>query len=175
MAGPELKQFAQLSPSDFRRHPVWVQCHVEDYDQPWYDDTDEETFRPWLGELPVGTDGGFLVRAEILLGDGTKFEGFMTPSPDASPGFVQPHVFADGEAHGFWWGILDLSSRVGPFLQKIGRSEEEVFPVRAIAVPGLALGISEIEMSGWGRAGGAGLTRAVGSGRGRRRGRRRWR
>ncbi len=48
-----LKQIQNLRPDDFEEHPVWVLCHIIDYDEPWYDDTDEETFRPWDGPLPV--------------------------------------------------------------------------------------------------------------------------
>ena len=53
MDKPELKQFGDLTPADFDRHPVWVGCHTVDYDEAWYEDTDEETFRPWAGILPV--------------------------------------------------------------------------------------------------------------------------
>ena len=48
---PELKQFADLTPTDFERHPVWIACHAEDYAEPWFNETDEETFRPWMGAL----------------------------------------------------------------------------------------------------------------------------
>ena len=48
---PELKSSGELSQVDFVRHPVWTNCHVADYDEPWYDDTDEETFRPFFGGL----------------------------------------------------------------------------------------------------------------------------
>jgi len=43
---PELKQFGDLYPADFDRHPVWVGSHGADDGQPWYDETDEETFDP---------------------------------------------------------------------------------------------------------------------------------
>jgi hypothetical protein len=46
---PELKQFGDLTVDDFARCPAWISCHVQDYDEPWYDETDEETFRPWTG------------------------------------------------------------------------------------------------------------------------------
>lgn len=47
MSKPELKQIGALSLSDFLRHPVWVGVHTRDTDEPWYDETDEETYRPW--------------------------------------------------------------------------------------------------------------------------------
>jgi len=77
---PILKQFSELRLSDFEKYPVWVNCHVIDYEESWYDDTDEETFRPWLEETPV--DPGhtiFLVKSTLTLNDGTVFCGFITP------------------------------------------------------------------------------------------------
>jgi hypothetical protein len=41
---PELKQFGDLSHTDFERHPAWVACHAEDFAEPWFNETDEETF-----------------------------------------------------------------------------------------------------------------------------------
>jgi hypothetical protein len=62
-AKPELKQFGDLTPADFERHPVWIACHWEDEGEPWYDETDEATFRPWTGALPAApSEGMFLVR-----------------------------------------------------------------------------------------------------------------
>ena len=76
---PELVQFGDLTPEHFERHPVWIQCHVVDYEAPWHDDTDEETFRPWSGPLPVDpSDALFLVRATASLSNGTTLRGFLT-------------------------------------------------------------------------------------------------
>ena len=30
LSKPELKQFGDLSPGDFDRHPVWIGCHTAD-------------------------------------------------------------------------------------------------------------------------------------------------
>src|SRR6266404_5364555 len=52
MVRSELKQFGELEPEDFERHPVWIGCHTADYGKPWYNDSDEETFpcdREWDG------------------------------------------------------------------------------------------------------------------------------
>lgn len=54
---PLLRQFGDLTPADFKAHPVWVNCHVIDYDESWYEETDEETFRPWLKSTPVDPAG----------------------------------------------------------------------------------------------------------------------
>lgn len=72
---PELREFGELGPEDFERHPVWILCHPADYDEPWYEDTDEETFRPWMEDLPATVlRGTLLVRA--------RFERMEATIPD---------------------------------------------------------------------------------------------
>jgi hypothetical protein len=44
-----------------------------DNDEPWYDDTDEETFRPWLSEIPVAADEMYLVACEFMMADGSRY------------------------------------------------------------------------------------------------------
>ena len=83
---PELKQFSDLTPSDFERHPIWVDCHVVDYDEPWYDDTDEETYRPWAGPLPVEIGSSVLVRADFV-GDIVKSCGSRADQAAVFPAF----------------------------------------------------------------------------------------
>jgi hypothetical protein len=70
---------ASLCPTIFVTHPVWVSCHSVDYDEPWYDETDEETFRPWLSEIPVGADEMYLVACQFTMADGSRHQGFATP------------------------------------------------------------------------------------------------
>jgi hypothetical protein len=73
MTTPELKQFGDFDIEDLERHPVWIGCHTADYGKPWYEDTDEETFRPYRGKLPADpADGMFLVRAVFVLRDGGR-------------------------------------------------------------------------------------------------------
>ena len=97
---PELKQFGTITKADFERFPVWVNVHTLDYDESWYDETDEETFRPWTDELPIDPSlGMFLVRSQIIFADRTKLIGFITPAigtgevTDSDLGSVQPYLF----------------------------------------------------------------------------------
>jgi hypothetical protein len=83
MATPELKQFGELELEDLKRHPVWIGCHTADNGKPWYEDTDEETFRPYAGTLPANpAEGMLLVRAVFELKDGTRYLGFVTPATE---------------------------------------------------------------------------------------------
>mgnify|MGYP001270247721 CR=1 FL=1 len=68
-ARPELVQFGALTGDHLARHPVWIGVHGVDGDEPWYDETDEETFRPYGSALPAEPGAGMLlVRAEMTLG-----------------------------------------------------------------------------------------------------------
>jgi hypothetical protein len=85
---PELKQFNDLTPADFQRHPVWIACHTEDFAEPWFNETDEETFRPWIGALPVGpSDGMVLARLSGFREDDCKrYRGAAREDPTAKRG-----------------------------------------------------------------------------------------
>ena len=77
MVMPEMKQEYDLSPADFVRQPVWVGVHNYDSDEPWYEQSDEETFRPWTGPLPFSETRGFVVVAATFeLADGSVYPGY---------------------------------------------------------------------------------------------------
>lgn len=147
---PLLVQFGDLRPHHFENHPVWVHCHVIDYGEPWYDDTDEETFRPWNKDLPVDPAVTmFLVKSTLILADGTEMSGFITPQnpndfedrPDL--GLIQPQVFlSDGKRVQFWFGIRTPTQKeISSFYAALGKSQKEVFPLVFKANEGLAIGI----------------------------------
>jgi hypothetical protein len=158
---PVLKQFGELASSDFADHPVWIGCHGVDGDEPWYEDTDEETFRPRTGPLPADpTEGMLLVRAIATLRDGTELPGFLTPCTEADVGILQPHVFVGDELFGFWGGIVgipdDTRSR---FYAAVGKAAFDVFPIRVRVDPALSRGTVEALLDGWQGAGDQGSKR----------------
>jgi hypothetical protein len=147
---PELVQFDDLGPDSFARHPVWVSCHVIDYDEPWYDDTNEETFRPWDGALPVDPAVTmYLVSATLRFADGTPYRGFVTPitsenDGERALGFLQPYLFLPNATPASFWpsegaGATRERER---FLAATGKTSNDVFPIRFQADPGLAGGIA---------------------------------
>lgn len=136
---PELKQFGDL-----------VQ-------KPWYDETDEETFRPWNGPLPASSsEGMLLVRATIELADGSKFPGFVTPALDEDDlGVQQPQIFVGGRHFGFWGGILGLPAEERQaFYASLGKPPRDVFPLRFAVAPNLAVGFANGEVTGFYRTDG---------------------
>jgi hypothetical protein len=143
---PLLKQFGDLTPADFARNPVWVSVHTLDYGEPWYNDTDEETFRPWMGELPVSPEHRmFLVRAKFTLTDGRVLNGFVTPQVDSEPkslGTMQPQVFLQsGTRSDFWDGMFkrDAEDRKVLYVE-LGMDPKAIFPIQFAAEKGLATG-----------------------------------
>jgi hypothetical protein len=154
---PILRQYSDLTARDFDEHPVWVNCHVVDYDAEWDDDTDEETFRPEIGLRPVDPRHAmYLVRAQIVLADGTAFPGFLTPQEPARdelhahPGTTQPTVFLpSGEVVPFWFGVVLQTSSLAHFYQALGRAPEQIFPLTYAALPGLTLGTAEGRLDGF--------------------------
>jgi hypothetical protein len=56
---------------------VWVGVHNYDSDESWYEQADEETFRPWTGPLPFVESRGFVLAAATFeLADGGVFPGY---------------------------------------------------------------------------------------------------
>jgi hypothetical protein len=154
---PQLVQFGDLTPAHFMQHPVWAHVGTQDYDQPWYEEADEETFRPWTGSVPIDAEVGmFLVSARLVLADGTTASGFVTPQPaSAGPhaelGTIQPQLFLpSGTREAFWDGMLprEATDRAA-FYARIGKPATAVFPIRFAADQGLANGIQQGVIEGF--------------------------
>jgi hypothetical protein len=146
---PELRQFVTLKSDDFDRHPVWVQCHVIDYDEPWHKDTDEETFRPWTGPLPVDPDQAmFLVKASFELADRTRLLGFVTPATTNDLGILQPRLFApNGKVISFW--VVSVDQHREAAYKALAKKPAEIFPIRFAAESGLCRGVASGTLEGF--------------------------
>src|SRR5205823_1342387 len=112
MAIPELRQFGDLSFSDFDRHSVWIACHTADNEEPWYEETDEETFRPWTRGFPANSSDGILLVCSIFeLRDGSLHRGFVTPAvSDGDLGTMQPQIFVGHRRFSFWRGMTGITT-----------------------------------------------------------------
>ena len=141
---PTLKQFLELRQSDFDKNPIWVNCHVVDYDEDWYDDTDEETFRPWTGDIPVSADDTtYLVAATFDLEDGTTMNGFLTPDngqrEENELGNLQPNLLTTDGPIGFWTGMFPFDEkRRQEIYNKLDRTADQIFPIRFQSKDGLS-------------------------------------
>ena len=179
---PEMKQEYDLTPADFERRPVWVGVHNLDMDEPWYEESDEETFRPWTGPLPFAEKIGIaLVKATFVLADGSVYPGYcravaddwdLPPSPmmmrdeilkkpaswSAMHGGVQlsvlllqsPTIYINGRPFDFQLRIPRLRKTcVQSFYAAVGKTPQDVFPLRFAADSGLAAGIISGKLDGF--------------------------
>lgn len=152
---PILKQFGDLRLADFTKHPVWASVHSFDNDEPWFDDCDDETFRPWKKSLPVApSQGMFLISANFELADGTTLQGFVTPQEDTEEidlGIIQPQVFLpSGQSCGFWDGMFKRPNElIQAFYDELGKNPKSIFPIQFTADKGLASGIVNGKISGF--------------------------
>lgn len=144
---PQLRQAADLTPADLERYPVWVCVHGRDQEEPWYDETDEATYRPWTGPQPVSpAQGQFLVRGIATLANGRCYPAMLypvDPSWTEDPiGLLQSVVFVEGQPFAFWGGILGIAAgEQQAFYRAVDASAEAVFPMSFAALPGLTGGI----------------------------------
>ena len=138
MKKPTLKQFAALTPGDFEKNPIWACCHILDYDEKWYPETDEETFRPWVGSSPVRSDGtDFLIKCTFTLRDKRVYPGFIAPRPPKFYPFflkrdlaeMQPIMIVDGHHLAFYHGMFARS--LDEWHSLLG-TLSNVFPVRFV-------------------------------------------
>src|SRR5665213_1248564 len=149
MSQVELKQCYDFRQSDFISNPIWMCVFNIDVDEPWYDETDEATYRPWPGPPPYRCSGlnalDVIVRAQFTLADGTKLEGFARPPspPDGdagySLGFRQPALFLPGGSMiGFWLGGREsCEPDRGQFYSELRKTPSQVFPIMYQSFPGL--------------------------------------
>jgi len=141
---PTLKQFLELRQIDFDNYPIWVNCHVVDYDEDWYDDTDEETFRPWTGDIPVSPDDTmYLVAASFQLNDGTIMNGFLTPDTGLKSenelGNLQPNLLTTDGPIGFWTGMFPFDDkRKKEIYKRLNKTGDQIFPIRFSSLAGLS-------------------------------------
>jgi len=148
---PELKQFGDLRSADFDRYPVWIACHTGDFGEPWFDETDEETFRPWTSALPVGpSDGMLFVRAIFVLRDGSHHEGFLTPAFKVGDlGAMQPQIFnrrPEIQILGWYVWVPAISERASTRRSGMPRC---YLPIQFSAVPGVASGVVSGRVEGF--------------------------
>jgi hypothetical protein len=152
LSRPELKQFRELLPEDFDRHPAWISCHTADYGAAWYVETDEETFRPWTGALPVSpSEGMLLVRATIELRDGSRYGGFVTPAfKERDLGALQPHIFVGNSSYRFWGGMFGVKTEEREaFYAALRKPPEAIFPLQFSADAALATGVTAGQVTGF--------------------------
>jgi hypothetical protein len=99
MPTPLLKDQCFLTEIDFRRYPVWVRVQDYDRDEYWFQDSTEQTYRPWDGLLPLEPDSQFpfvLLAASFRLSSGECYPGYFQPATEEWDTPLQPRNTKDG-------------------------------------------------------------------------------
>jgi len=134
---PVIKSYPDLTIADFEESPIWICCHTADADEPWYDETVEDDYRPYDGRLPLDSDNLYVVKAEATLSDGTLLVALLDlySTVPASSEHVTADVFApDGRRVSLAPASMGLDENVRrQDVASLGRAEEAIFPVKVVA------------------------------------------
>ena len=124
------RQVYELTPKDLGDYPIWEFALDEEGEE----GQDEATVRPWDGTMPLDpSDGMFVVKASLVLADGTRHLGYLTPpvQGDDSIDTVQPVIVTDQWQLMFWHGVMaPTRESIQQAYALLGRKAEQVFPVR---------------------------------------------
>ena len=127
-ASPIRKQVTALVPDDIKRFPIWEFALDEEGEE----GQDEATVgpRPDL-ERAEPEEGLFIVRAEFVAVDGTRFDGFVSPHEEPHVGRTQPTIVTDHGQVNFWFGLfLPTQGVIEGAYRTLGKTAPELFPVR---------------------------------------------
>jgi hypothetical protein len=122
------KQVTDLRPDDLERFSIWEFALDEEGEQ----SQDEATVRPRpdLQRADPG-EGMFVIRAEFVAADGTRFDGFVSPHEEASVTHTQPTIVTNAGQVNFWFGLFPPGpGAVEGAYRTLGKSAAELFPVR---------------------------------------------
>jgi hypothetical protein len=125
------KQVYELTPEDLVLHSAWEFALDEEGEE----GQDEATVRPCQPNGPLNpSDGMFIVRARLVLADGTRMRGYLTPpvQGDSDLGTLQPAIVVDGGQVSFWCGMFAPEpAQVVASYTLLGKSQaSEVFPLK---------------------------------------------
>lgn len=135
VAGPETirKQVYDLRPADLEQFPIWEHALGEE-GEPGQDEATVKP-RPDLAEADPG-EGMFIVRAEFVAHDGTRYDGYVYPGFDFDLGYIQPTIVTDDDRVSFWYGsVRPKPGEIEKAYKVLGKTADQLFPVsfRAVA------------------------------------------
>ena len=145
---PEFKLFDELTARDFITTPIWIDCHLSDFEQPWYDELDDEAFRPWTGQFPVPDELACLVSTNFTTSNDILLEGFIEHGfderADADFPSFRPRAFLDEKDRiDFWhgnvyqFGAEQLNADMQKLQMRCNAELDAILPVHFSAKAGL--------------------------------------
>lgn len=125
------KQLPELRPSDLERFPIWEQT----LDEEGFPGQDEETVKPRFDLAEANpSEGMFIVRAEFIAHDGSRFDGYVSPQLDSTFN-VQPTLVTEYGQVNLWYGsFVPKAEQLDKDYALLGKTSDELFPVRFRAV-----------------------------------------
>jgi hypothetical protein len=126
------KQVHDLRPEDFTTASIW-EFALDEEGEPGQD---EETVKPRPNlERADPDEGMFVVHAEFVAADGTRFVGYVTPQKEARIGWVQPTIVTATGQVGFWLGgFPPRPGRLDQAYGILGKTATDLFPMHYRAV-----------------------------------------
>ena len=95
----QMKDQSDLTQSDFSLHPVWVRSRDYDSNESWYEETTEQTYRPWNGPLPIVPTSQFpfeLLAASFRFRNGDIYLGYLQATTEEWDTPLAPRKLKDG-------------------------------------------------------------------------------
>jgi hypothetical protein len=128
------KQVYELRPEDFVTASIWEFA----LDEEGAPGQDEATVRPRADLERADPDEGlFVIQAEFVAGDGTRFDGYVSPQHEARIGWIQPTLLTSSGQVGFWLGALPPKpGRLDEAYATVRKTQGELFPISYRAVVG---------------------------------------
>jgi hypothetical protein len=140
------KQVYELHPSDLVQFTIWEHA-LDEEGEPGQD---EATVKP-RPDLTIAdpSDGTFVVLAELIASDGTRYDGYVYPSPEQDPsppeglprgpaawlGSIQPTIVTEKGQVRFWYGAIPpRAGELEADYRVLGKTAEQLFPVKFRAV-----------------------------------------
>jgi hypothetical protein len=125
---PIRKQVTALLPGDIKRFPIWEYALDEEGEE----GQDETTVRPRPDlKRAEPHEGLFVVAAEFVTADGTRFDGFASPHEEAHVGYTQPTIVTDQGQVNFWFGLFPPKpAAIARAYHTLGKTAPELFPLR---------------------------------------------
>jgi hypothetical protein len=130
------KQVYELRPEDFATASIWEFA----LDEEGAPGQDEATVRPRADLERADPDEGlFVIQAEFVAADGSRYDGYVSPQHEADIGSIQPTVATPKGQVGFWLGAFPPQpGRLDEAYATFGKTPGELFPISYRAVVGHA-------------------------------------
>ncbi len=117
-----MKPLRELTLEDLARSPVW-RCTGSP-------DSEASVERTELSALSEASPEIFVVRTSFTLSDGSSVAGYCSPADDSGLDYVQPVIITESGHAPLFYESPPLSPEPDSICRKLGRSSDQVFPIR---------------------------------------------